>query len=74
MNSLEKTSLRRSREEGEKGHAAVLFSVGHPFKQLYYSYAFLLLGKKQGRSAAAAVGLGELVVGCDRTLIFLVCM
>ena len=28
---------RRSREEGGKGHAAVLFSVGHPFKQLYYS-------------------------------------
>ena len=37
MNSLEKTSLRRGEvgKRGGKGHAAVLFSVGHPFKQLY---------------------------------------
>ena len=47
MNSLEKDVSEENRESGRvgggKGHAVfVLFSVGHPFKQLY---AFLGIGE-----------------------------
>ena len=61
MNSLEKDVSEEDRERvgewvGEKGHAVfVLFSVGHPFKQLY---AFLGIGSSGGTALGCTSARG----------------